>query len=79
MWLANICQNNYKADGLKCYILKKAKTYIANKEKTLQRLLEIEDYRTDKMLQGWVKKRIIESNEEDFQPIFASYEPKINT
>jgi plasmid replication initiation protein len=55
------------------------KTYISNKEKTLQRLLEVEDYRTDKMLRSWVKKRIIEANEEEFQPIFASYETKINT
>jgi hypothetical protein len=45
----------------------------------LQRLLEVEDYRTDKMLRSWVKKRIIDANEEEFQPIFASYETKINT
>ena len=55
------------------------KTYISNKEKTLQRLLEVEDYRTDKMLRSWVKKRIIDANEEEFQPIFASYETRINT
>ena len=55
------------------------KAYIANKEKTLQRLLEVEDYRTDKMLRGWVKKRIIEANQEEFQSMFASYETKINT
>ena len=55
------------------------KAYIANKERGLGRLLELEDYRTDRMLREWVKKRIIDSHPEDFQTLFASYETKINT
>ena len=54
------------------------KVYIGNKEKALQRLLELEDFRTDKRLREWVKSKIIEAHKEEFQPIFASYETKIN-
>ena len=52
------------------------KIYIANKEKELQRPLEIEDFRTDKRLREWVKSKIIEANKEEFEPIFAAYETK---
>ena len=54
------------------------KVYIGNKERALQRLLEVEDFRTDKRLREWVKSKIIETYKEEFQPIFASYETKVN-
>ncbi len=53
------------------------RTYIANKERTLQRLLEVEDFRTDKTLREWVKKWIIEAYPGEFQGVFAEYEGKI--
>lgn len=54
------------------------KVYMDNKERSLGRLLELEDFRTDKKLREWVKKKIIDAHPEDFQDIFASYETKIN-
>ena len=52
--------------------------YMDNKEKEFGRALELEDFRTDKRLREWVKSKIIEANQDVFQPIFASYETKIN-
>lgn len=54
------------------------KAYMENKEKSLERPLELEDFRTDKRLREWVKSKIIENNPEEFQALFASYETKIN-
>ena len=52
--------------------------YMDNKEKEFGRVLELEDFRTDKRLREWVKSKIIEANQDEFKPIFASYETKIN-
>lgn len=52
------------------------KAYIANREKQLERPLELEDFRTDKRLREWVKSKIIEANKQEFESIFATYETK---
>ena len=54
------------------------KVYMENKEKSLERPLEMKDFRSDKRLREWVKSKIIEAHKEEFQPIFASYETKVN-
>lgn len=54
------------------------KNYIAHKERILQRLLEVEDFRTDKTLREWVKQWIMEAHPAEFQPILSLYEQKIN-
>jgi plasmid replication initiation protein len=54
------------------------KVYMDNKEKALNRALELDDFRTDKRLREWVKSKIMEAYPDVFQPIFVTYETKIN-
>ena len=52
-------------------------TYIGQRERSLERLLDVDDFRTDKGLRRWVIKWITEAYPAEFQPIYAEYETKI--
>lgn len=51
--------------------------YIENKEKTLNRLLELDDFRKDKKLRAWVTNRIMEAHKPIFEPTLTAFDIKI--
>jgi plasmid replication initiation protein len=53
------------------------KKYIENREKDLQRPLEVEDFRKDKTLRDWVKQEIMATYPTEFQPLLLHFETKV--
>lgn len=54
-----------------------AQTFIAQKEETLRRPLDVEDFRQDRTLREWVKNQIIELRRADFSPALDEFRAKI--
>lgn len=54
-----------------------AQTFIAQKEESLKRPLDVEDFRQDRTLREWVKNQIIEMRKPDFQPQLDEHRTKI--
>ena len=56
-----------------------AQTFIAQKEDTLKRPLDVEDFRQDRTLREWVKNQIIELRKPAFQPELDDFHAKIES
>ncbi|MFN4254075.1 MAG: replication initiation protein [Saprospiraceae bacterium] len=54
-----------------------AQTFIAQKEESLNRPLDVEDFRQDRTLREWVKNQIIEIRKPAFQPQLDDFRAKI--
>jgi hypothetical protein len=53
------------------------KSYIEKREKILEKTLNVEDFRQDKKLREWVKAKIVELKNQDFEEILKEYDIKV--